>query len=123
MDISTYFKQNVYPVLINKNISMEIINEYQNQEQYLLNNKHIIDINYIESKDKLVPFSEIKWFINCKLCEQKNFYNWFYDPLIKNKSIIYPDNNMKSYNINTLEDLYKSPFFNYCKNCTYPVFI
>ena len=23
----------------------------------------------------------------------------------------------------TLKDLYNSPFFNYCKNCTYPVFI
>ena len=84
-----------------------------------LNNPNIIDVKYIQSENKNVPFSEIRWYIKCQLCQKKCFYNWYYDPYIKDISIINHNHIMKLNGYDTLSDFYKKKFYKYCNNCSY----
>ena len=120
MNISQYFKNNVYSV-IPRNFTH--FHQFRLQEIYLDNNPNIIDIDYIKSDHKDVPFSEIRWYIKCDMCKDKCFYNWFYDPYIKDISIVKYNNIMKINGFDNLFEFYTKKFYRYCNNCSYPVYV
>ena len=120
MNIYQYFKDNIYCNLPKNFI---YFHKYRLQEIYLLNNPEIIDIDYIKSNHKGVPFTEIRWYIKCGLCEDKCFYNWHYDPYSQDISIIKHNSIMKLNGSDTLSEFYKKKFYKYCNNCSYPVYV
>ena len=69
----------VYPILIKKKINKITINNYKKQEKFILKNIHIIEVEYIESKNEDIPFDKMIWYIECENCNKKvDDYCWSY---------------------------------------------
>ena len=120
MNVIQYFKDNVYPFIPNNYVYSY---KFKLQEIYLLNNPNIIEVDYIKSAHKNVPFSEIRWYIKCGMCKETCFYNWHYDPYTQDISIVNHNHIMQINGFDTLSDFYTKKFYKYCNNCSYPVYV
>ncbi len=122
MNIETYFKSNVYPVLENTNTNSNL---FKKQEQFILSNKHIVKVDYIKNTStiKETPFERIEFYIHCKCCKEINKFYWKYDSNKKNIDVIHFDPTMDYTGLKNLDDFYSKPFYNICQNCMFPVYI
>lgn len=122
MDIESYFKSNVYPVLKNTNTNSNL---FQKQEQFILTNKHIVKVDYIKNTStiKETPFERIEFYIHCECCKEINKFYWKYDSNKKNIDVIHYDLTMDYNGLKNLDDFYSKAFYNICQNCMFPVYI
>ena len=122
MDIESYFKSNVYPVLENTNTNSNL---FKKQEAFILTNKHIVKVDYIKNTSTIKdpPFERIEFYIHCKCCKENNKFYWKYDSNKKNIDVIHFDPIMDYNGLKNLDDFYSKPFYNICQNCMFPVYI
>ena len=119
MDITKYFNSNIFPILKQNKVKKITLNNYEKQLGFILKNKHIIDINYIESNEINIPFDEIQWYIICDTCEKKSYYEWKFQAKAKhkNKSLIFVSCREKYRGIKNIKDFFETPFYTRCKTC------
>ena len=115
----------IYEILKKNKCTTVTINNYKKQEKYICNNSNILDIKYIESNKKDVPFDKIIWIIKCNCCDKiVEDWCWAYNNKSKgygkggSKSIINIGVREKNRGIENLENLYNNPFFDTCLRCS-----
>ena len=119
MNTTKYFNSHIFPILKKNKVKKRTFNNYKKQLGFILKNKHIIEINYIESNEINIPFDEIRWYIICNICEKKSYYEWKFRSKSrnKNKSLIVVDCREKYRGIKNIKDFFEKNFYTICKTC------